>query len=85
LEFLRTLDELRALQDCLPPFPTEEARGIVEANGGDCFASFGEPVADRPLPAPPAHVLPCDHEGDLQTDGESGSFELQVSYCNRVL
>ena len=43
------IDELRALQDRLPPFPAEEAKRILEADLGakveERFASFGEPVA----------------------------------------
>jgi ubiquinone biosynthesis protein len=43
------IEELRALQDRLPPFPMELARRIVEEDLGapidQCFASFEEPIA----------------------------------------
>ncbi|HEY1697101.1 MAG TPA: AarF/UbiB family protein [Polyangiaceae bacterium] len=43
------IDELRRLQDQLPPFPTADARRILEEDLGcpiaDRFASFDEPVA----------------------------------------
>jgi ubiquinone biosynthesis protein len=42
------IEELRSLQDKLPPFPVEQARAIVEAELGpigDRFAEFGHPVA----------------------------------------
>ncbi len=42
-------DQLRVLQDKLPPFPTTEARAAIEAELGapveTLFATFGEPVA----------------------------------------
>lgn len=43
------IDELRSLQDRLPPFPAHDARRIVEQDLGvpveKCFASFDAPVA----------------------------------------
>lgn len=42
-------DQLRMLQDRLPPFPTDTAKGIVEADLGrpvdELFSEFSEPVA----------------------------------------
>jgi hypothetical protein len=73
-------------KEALRSIPTVEARiAYLTARGyADGVAELIAKDADAFAGAPPEFCVKRV-TADLQTDGESGSFELQVSYCNRVI